>query len=367
MNIPPCIRAPSQQSIAFVFDLSKGTGREEIRINEGMNADQSSFYNLWRNSWHNGTALDVEGNLGYLFSYVYSVLGQPTAKAINELSRLISAYQDEKEFIPYCQRWLSDCFMIQNDFKKAFDAFPHILINSRSAVQTDSVLNIKLLLGLHISGENILTLNGPRVTNWGKAHLPEISKYVDVIVSAHEKENHINLLEDWKKDSHCCDYFVFSGTIYSHQIKVPYYSFSRNGRITEFISSITTDAENTVREENAIPRIGEGWIAETTLYYEIKRLFPDVQVVQHARPGWLGQQHLDVFIPDYNVAIEYQGEQHDKPIEYFGGEEAFKSTQRRDSRKKRLCTRNGTRLIFVRPSYFLNAVIEEIKMTPMEK
>jgi len=42
---------------------------------------------------------------------------------------------------------------------------------------------------------------------------------------------------------------------------------------------------------------------------------------------------FDFYLPDKNILIEYDGEQHFKPVEYFGGEEAFKRIQKTDKIK----------------------------------
>lgn len=42
----------------------------------------------------------------------------------------------------------------------------------------------------------------------------------------------------------------------------------------------------------------------------------------------------DFYLPQYNLLIEFQGKQHECPIEYFGGEEKFKIQQEHDKRKK---------------------------------
>jgi hypothetical protein len=65
-------------------------------------------------------------------------------------------------------------------------------------------------------------------------------------------------------------------------------------------------------------------------------------------------------IPSHRVAVEYQGQQHFEPIEFFGGEDAFRQTVERDERKKRLCDENGIRLIYVSAGYNLETVIDEI-------
>lgn len=42
----------------------------------------------------------------------------------------------------------------------------------------------------------------------------------------------------------------------------------------------------------------------------------------------------DFYLPEYNLLMEFQGEQHERPVEYFGGEEKFKIQQEHDKRKR---------------------------------
>jgi hypothetical protein len=136
--------------------------------------------------------------------------------------------------------------------------------------------------------------------------------------------------------------------------------FSSQKKVMSFVEDLSREAENTAREESGIPKVGEGWLAETELFYKIKTHFKEVEVLHHGRPDWLGRQHLDIYIPSLNVAVEYQGLQHDEPIEYFGGAEGFKKNVNRDKKKLGLCQKNGVALIYVRPGYVLDAVISEI-------
>ena len=64
---------------------------------------------------------------------------------------------------------------------------------------------------------------------------------------------------------------------------------------------------------------------------------------------WLrdkGCLYLDFYLPDYNIAIECQGEQHFKPVDFFGGEEQFKRRQELDFIKHKLCINNGIKIIY---------------------
>lgn len=68
--------------------------------------------------------------------------------------------------------------------------------------------------------------------------------------------------------------------------------------------------------------------------------------------------YFDFFIPDYNIAIEYQGPQHFKPIDFFGGKEAFREQQNRDNIKREWCKLNGVELIEVK---FYEDTLEQLK------
>lgn len=131
--------------------------------------------------------------------------------------------------------------------------------------------------------------------------------------------------------------------------------------IEKDLRTLIRNCENEARDCLGLPRIGEGWISETILYYEILSAFPNAVIEQHAKPKFIGAQHLDIYFPEWKVAIEYQGEQHDMPITYFGGEEAYRQNVKRDERKKALCQKNNVSLIYVRPGYSIDNVICEIQ------
>jgi Zn ribbon nucleic-acid-binding protein len=65
-----------------------------------------------------------------------------------------------------------------------------------------------------------------------------------------------------------------------------------------------------------------------------------------------GQQTLDFHLPDYNIAIECQGEQHFKPIDFAGkGKDwatlAFEKVKKRDDIKLKKCLANNIEMIYV--------------------
>lgn len=44
---------------------------------------------------------------------------------------------------------------------------------------------------------------------------------------------------------------------------------------------------------------------ESQLISKVKELFPKEEIIQSYRPKWLKRQEIDVFIPKYNIGIEY--------------------------------------------------------------
>lgn len=72
----------------------------------------------------------------------------------------------------------------------------------------------------------------------------------------------------------------------------------------------------------------------------------EIKFEQQKRFSWLGRQSLDFYLPEYNIAIECQGEQHFKPINHFGGEEKFRYTICLDENKQKLCYDNGVKMLY---------------------
>lgn len=56
--------------------------------------------------------------------------------------------------------------------------------------------------------------------------------------------------------------------------------------------------------------------------------------------------HLDFFLPDYSVAIECQGGQHFRSIDFYGGDAALQSTIERDNTKRIQCEEHGIRILY---------------------
>lgn len=136
-------------------------------------------------------------------------------------------------------------------------------------------------------------------------------------------------------------YAAHSGTFGKH--------YSPYVRMLSTIKKIEyKDAEDRVRELLGVPKIGEGWIRETMLFQIVKALYPTYTVLREYSPEWLNRQRFDVYIAELRIALEYQGEQHFKAVEIFGGEEGFRKTKVRDREKRRLAKENGVAVIDIK-------------------
>ena len=105
------------------------------------------------------------------------------------------------------------------------------------------------------------------------------------------------------------------------------------------------------QESNGEKRI-RYWLDEHNLSYIYQKTFAECRYKK--------ELPFDFYLPDLNVLIEYDGQQHFKPIDFAGkGEEwaveQLKITQHRDEIKDRYCVNNNIKLL--RIPYFKN--IEE--------
>lgn len=128
-----------------------------------------------------------------------------------------------------------------------------------------------------------------------------------------------------------------------------------------FTRTLVRDAENRARQSAGLPEVGGGWVSEKRLLNELRAAFPEEAIHHQVRPLWLRPQSLDMVFAGRNVAVEYQGVQHSRPVDYFGGEDAFLNQQLRDGNKRALCRTHGMTLIEVFPGYDLDDVVATVR------
>lgn len=291
------------------------------------------------------------------------ILRLPPEKAYSELKRISIETTDENTAW-YAQWWASDAQLLLGKTKNAIEEYPPSS-SLRSQLQTERRLSLKLAENMAFDAHDILTLFGPKVTKFGRENLPRVTAAINAIHSQETPNTLANSLKKWATDSPQKSYSVYLGASVGFELDtsfgIRHHKFGDSKQAQRYCIETIRQAENMVREDQGIPHVNEGWVSETKLYYEIRSAFSSDEVQQHSSPSWLGRQHLDIFLPKRKVGIEYQGLQHDEPVAYFGGVEAFEKQRARDERKRQLCKRNNISLIYVRPGYDLAEVVNAIE------
>ena len=80
---------------------------------------------------------------------------------------------------------------------------------------------------------------------------------------------------------------------------------------------------------------------------------------------WLGRQTLDFYLPKYNIAIECQGDQHYKPVDFGGkgkewAKKLFEKTKKLDRIKLNKVKENNIRMLYINEdnkNNFLNKIL----------
>lgn len=85
------------------------------------------------------------------------------------------------------------------------------------------------------------------------------------------------------------------------------------------------------------------WVSEYTLYRLVKGFYESA--VYQFKDAWLGRQSLDIYIPEINTGIEYQGIQHFQSVEFFGAEDNYERRLYLDAIKREKCMQHGVCLI----------------------
>lgn len=92
-------------------------------------------------------------------------------------------------------------------------------------------------------------------------------------------------------------------------------------------------------------------VNQSKVYERLKEIFTNTPILWEYSPQWLGLQRFDIYFSEYNIAIEYDGIQHYKPIEFFGGREKFELVQKRDKLKENKVRANKCILFRLKYSY----------------
>ena len=96
---------------------------------------------------------------------------------------------------------------------------------------------------------DVLTLQAPHLTKWGRDHVDLILKHCYARTETFKRERGTNLLEAWAKDAHSDRMRVLGGAGSQQEADVLLYSFSDRPTVRSFLRRIVREAENAARSE----------------------------------------------------------------------------------------------------------------------
>lgn len=353
---------------------------EELK---SASTEQKDFYAYFKKCFLNDEFIDICGNENYSFILYYDLLSDFYDHS--DFEKLQEQFSKIKKYYSKAGKYISGPIIKEHekrgDYEKAWNLiYKHDFISVKTIWEYQQKLKTPLL-----DGELIAKLGGfDHLTEFGQRNIEKIKPFAIEYLKIFEN-NHCapffelffdknRLYKAVNNNEYIPDYYskyYLSEAEYQHyksidESQISIYDPNKIRHVVEKAvlnqcRLILKKSEDLYRASIGMPKVGEGWISETELYYKIANAFSEFEVVHHGTPAWLGLQHLDIYFPKQNIGVEYQGTQHYEAVDYFGGQEAFEKTKERDEKKRKKCIDNNCILIYVEEVYDFEIVINEIK------
>lgn len=372
------------------------------------NGSQRTFYAYFVSKLSSGEKVEIGDNLSYLFAYLTELIIEFISNRNIELlkdrfNKIEALHGDCEKIVPLLHVYLVDAYLLLQDYDNAWDS----LHKSKTGTISDVIYIRANCSKTFLLGSDLIVALGSRsgLTKFGLGNIEQLKNFATLLLSDYQALNGANYANHFlngfdygKLDKTCFDelkefyvdekdfnlwvkhyvesqksnqpypkyfhHYLFAGLPlpweppYIKRSAIPYVLLVA---LENRLKAIFREAENTVRNERNLPAVGEGWISETELFQKIAKHFAEEKVLHHGRPTWLKPQHLDIYFQEREIAIEYQGIQHQRPVDFFGGEEQFAKQQALDLKKKKLCVENRCKLIYVHENYDFEEVVIQIR------
>lgn len=369
---------------------------------DDLDEEQEAFYStVFTPAFLRGDRVELGESISYgfvLFNEVCAQQGYDDLGYLRSLALRARDFYPETALARHATNWIADTYFLEGDYQSGYD-----VLAAAGNVPLGTYIGVAdQLVDSRITGQMAWEwTTAQRLRSYGVAHKEAVLVEVERLLDEKHQENGQSIvLKLWQEmtaqrtvdplppgtenapgrysqELHFMKHYggrgttSFRGIVGSESPQIHWPSedaraleeFSTYGFhhvVRDHLHEVFQQAENNVRENAGVPRIGEGWVSEVELFHQLREAFPDTRVIHQGRPRWLGRQSIDVLLPEWRIAIEYQGEQHVRPVEIFGGAAAFATQQERDQRKRQLCAENDHTLIEVFPGYDLAEVVAQI-------
>lgn len=368
---------------------------------------QKEFYKRFENGINQGIKIDIEGNISYVFVYLYKLIKKGVKnlnveEPIDKLKIINNFYGNYETISYYTCSWMMDFYLSYEDFEKAWKALS----------QYDTNISLEDLIQLrkncketYLTADILFKLpkSYTGITEYGKQNFSEMLQLVDIFLkdfSLEKGRNHVeyflnkfdygNLAKEdinelksffpnhtdflfWEKDyvetqqsnrpypkryHHC----FFTGVTMDLEKNLGFLvretiPYIISCALTNELKRIVKEAEHTIRAERHLPSVIEWWANEAELFYKLTDHYKNERIVHHGKPHWIKRQHLDIYFLEKNIAIEYV----DVVYRRFSKKnETIITQQKIDKKKEKLCKQNNCTLIHIYKNYNFNDVITQL-------
>jgi transcription initiation factor TFIIIB Brf1 subunit/transcription initiation factor TFIIB len=161
--------------------------------------EQKQFYEHWLKEFEKGNYIDIEGNITYVFLYLYSIIERFTKDRnanyiLKELEKVKQAYGEYDKLFSYASIWESDINYFLNDFNKVWEMRKKQGIKYR----LEDIINIRTKCDdTSIDGEDFFKIFGKNygLSKFGKEHKEEMISLISSYLDNYQKKYGKNFIE----------------------------------------------------------------------------------------------------------------------------------------------------------------------------
>ena len=338
---------------------------------EAMDSRQRRFYVDLERKLRRGEGPPIDGNISYVFVFVYKVLSTVKARGFQSLHdfliRLSEIYSNEPKLPGHCRHWANDCLLGLRQYEAYLEKTEPPPPLGVATHPSNLRLNIQNYCGSEANPIDILRMFVSRNSRFIRDNVglyrDSVKGVFEVVAQAEGPWFKIMGVGPGDKEGGY-PHSLFQGAVLPYglaRLEFGLHCFYSSFELEAKVTKLAKDAENDARKIVGVPEVGEGWVSETALFRKLEEQFSQTVVIQHGQPAWLGRQHFDVWFPNWNIAVEYHGEQHFHAVNFFGGAESFAKNVERDERKAALARRHGVKLFAVTKEDEAAALVAKIE------
>ena len=224
---------------------------------DAMDKKQVAFYKAVEASLQKGEYIDVEGNIGYVFTYLYKLLSKWNKSRYESLSEFLiyasEIYKHEKKLSDYCLFWAYDCLLGLKKYENYLEKTEPKNPFGTSTHASNLRLNIQRKIGVEADPVDILLMAGGRKTKFITSNQALYRDKVREIFLTfpQEKGNWFNVFEEWNYSKKSYPHLLFNGAVVpkNPEMEFPIYAYYSAYEHLNTIKDLAKEAENLARKE----------------------------------------------------------------------------------------------------------------------